>query len=162
MRCATGRRFRILTLVDQFNRACPVLEADLSLTGQRAATTLERLAKTCGIPQVITVDHGSEFISKALDLWCHEHSVKLDFILRGKPVENAYIESFNGRLRDEFLNVNEFLSLNDARAKQETWRRDYNEQRPHGALGDLTPREYTRTDQKSGLPKLEFSSSNWS
>jgi putative transposase len=157
-----GRRFRILTLVDQFNRACPVLEADFSLTGQRVATTLQRLANTRGIPQVITVDHGSEFISKALDLWCYEHSVKLDFIRPGKPVENAYIESFNGRLRDECLNVNEFLSLNDARVKLEAWRRDYNEQRPHGALGKLTPSEYIRTGQKSGLPKLEFSSSDWS
>lgn len=155
-----GRRFRILTLVDQFNRGCPALEADFSLTGRRVASTLERLAQTRGIPQVITVDHGSEFISKALDVWCYEHGVKLDFIRPGKPVENAFIESFNGRLRDECLNVNEFLSLNDARVKLEAWRRDYNECRPHGSLGQLTPSEYARTGQQPGLPKLGFSSSD--
>ncbi len=157
-----GRRFRILTLVDPFNRACPVRDADFSLTGQRVALTLAQLANTRGIPEVITVDHGSEFISKALDLWCYEHGVKLDFIRPGKPVENAYIESFNGRLRDECLNVNEFLSLNDARAKLEAWRQDYNEHRPHGALGNLTPSEYLQIGQKPGLPELEFSSSDWS
>lgn len=155
-----GRRFPILTMMDQFNRACPVLEADFSIAGQRVALTLAQLAETQDIPEVMTVDHGSEFVSEALDLWCYEHGVKLNFIRPGKPVENAYIESFNGRLSDECLNVNEFLSLNDAWAKLEVWPQDYNEHRPHGALGNLTPSEYLQTSQKSGRPELEFSSSD--
>ena len=100
---------------------------------------------------MITVDNGSEFASKALDAWAYAHGVKLDFIRPGKPVENAVIESFNGRFRDECLNAQVFISLHDARQKIEGWRIDYNEQRPHSALGDLTPREFVERVVKTGL-----------
>ena len=112
---------------------------------------LERVAKRTGSPQMITVDNGSEFTSTALDAWAHEHGVQLDFIRSGKPVENAVIESFNGRFRDECLNTNVFVSLHDARQKIEAWRIDYNEHRPHGSLGNLTPREFTEQAAITGL-----------
>jgi len=150
-RLLDGRKFRTLTVVDQFTRQCPILEADFSLTGKKVSEALERLAKRHGYPKTITVDNGTEFISKAMDLWAYENHVKLDFIRPGKPVENAYIESFNGRLRDECLNANVFVSLADARAKLEAWRLDYNEHRPHSSIGNLTPAEFAkRESQKVG------------
>jgi putative transposase len=97
---------------------------------------------TRGAPRAITVDNGSEFYSQAMDSWAYRHGIALDFIRPGKPVENAFIESFNGRLRDECLNTSLFLSLTDAREKLEAWRLDYNQRRPHSSLGDLTPAEY--------------------
>ena len=100
---------------------------------------------------MITVDNGSEFTSKALDAWAHAHGVKLDFIRPGKPLENAAIESFNGRFRDECLNTQVFVSLHDARQKIEAWRIDYNEHRPHGSLGDLTPQEFAEQAVQTGL-----------
>jgi putative transposase len=100
---------------------------------------------------LITVDNGSEFASKALDAWAYAHGVKLDFIRPGKPVENAVIVSFNGRFRDECLNAQVFVSLHDARQKIEAWRIDYNEHRPHGSLGNLTPREFTEQAAKTKL-----------
>lgn len=139
-----GRRFRALTVVDKFTRECQIIEVDAGLTGAKVVTALERVAKRAGYPAMITVDNGSEFASKVLDAWAYAHHVKLDFIRPGKPVENAVIESFNGRLRDECLNANVFLSLHDARQKIEVWRIDYNEQRPHGSLGDLTPTEFAQ------------------
>ena len=137
-----GRRFRVLTVVDDMSRECPVLEVDHSLTGQRVTRTLDRIALTRGLPEVITVDNGPEFISKALDLWAYENSVKLRFIQPGKPVQNAYIESFNGKFRDECLNDNVFVSLHSAQKIIETWRQDYNTARPHSSLNDLTPEEF--------------------
>jgi len=110
---------------------------------------LERITAPERTPQSITVDHGPEFISRALEDWAWRYQVKLDFTHPGKPTENAYIESFNGRLRDECLNVTQFLSLEDARAKIEAWRIDYNEQRPHSSLGNLTPGEFTRRRQNT-------------
>ncbi len=112
---------------------------------------LERVAKQCGYPKMITVDNGSECTSKALDAWAYAHGVKLDFIRPGKPVENAVIESFNGRFRDECLNAQVFVSLHDARQKIEAWRIDYNEHRPHGSLGNLTPREFAEQAAQTGL-----------
>ena len=102
-------------------------------------------------PTLITVDNGSKFASKALDVWAYAHGVKLDFIRPGKPVENAVIKSFNGRFRDECLNAQVFISLHDARQKIEAWRIDYNEHWPHGSLGNLTPREFTEQAAKTGL-----------
>ena len=93
-------------------------------------------------PRSITVDHGTEFQSRALEDWAYRRGVQLDFIRPGKPIENAFIESFNGRLRDEGLNVHQFVSIADAQAKIEAWRRDYNQRRPHGSLGHLTPTEF--------------------
>lgn len=146
-----GRRFRALTVVDNWSRYSPLIEADFTLTGSKVVTALERVAKQHGYPKMITVDNGSEFTSKALDAWAHEHGVKLDFIRPGKPVENAVIESFNGRFRDECLNTHVFVSLHDARQKIEAWRIDYNEHRPQGSLGDLTPQEFVEQAVQIGL-----------
>ena len=137
-----GRRFRTLTVVDDLSKECPVLEVDHSLTGQRVARVLERVALTRGLPDLITVDNGPEFISKALDAWAHMNGVKLHFIQPGKPTQNAYIESFNGKFRDECLNEHVFTSLHDAQTKIESWRKDYNENRPHRYLKQLTPNEF--------------------
>jgi putative transposase len=137
-----GRRFRVLTVVDDLSRECPVLEVDHSLTGQRVTRVLDRIALTRGLPEVITVDNGPEFLSKALDLWAYENSVKLRFIQPGKPVQNAYIESFNGKFRNECLNDNVFVSLHSAQNIIEAWRQDYNSERPHSSLNDMTPEEF--------------------
>ena len=137
-----GRRFRALTVVDHWSRHSQIIEPDFTLTGTKVVAALERVAKRTGYPQIITVDNGSEFTSKALDAWAHAHGVKLDFIRPGKPVENAVIESFNGCFRDECLNAQVFVSVHDARQMIEAWGIDYNEPRPHGSLGDLTPREF--------------------
>jgi putative transposase len=137
-----GRRFRALTLVDDHTRESLAIEADFSLTGERVARVLDRLAAVRGLPAVITVDNGPEFAGRALDAWAYRRGVKLHFIRPGHPVENAYIESFNGRLRDECLNEHVFFSLEDARRTLETWRQDYNRNRPHSALGNLTPEEF--------------------
>jgi putative transposase len=138
----TGRRFRALTIVDDYSRECPVIEVDTSITGKRVVIILDRLAETRGIPEAITIDNGPEFAGKSLDEWAYRRGVKLNFIRPGKPVENAYIESFNGRFRDECLNTNWFLSLKHARAVIEEWRKDYNEVRPHSSLKGSTPKEY--------------------
>lgn len=124
-----GRRFRTLTVVDDLSKECPVLEVDHSLTGQRVARVLERVALTRGLPDLITVDNGPEFISKALDAWAHANGVKLHFIQPGKPTQNAYIESFNGKFRDECLNEHVFTSLHDAQVKIENWRQDYKDRK---------------------------------
>lgn len=137
-----GRRLRILTVVDDFSKECPVLEVDHSLTGQRVTRVLERVALTRGLPEVITVDNGPEFISKALDAWAYANGVKLNFIQPGKPTQNCYIESFNGKFRDECLDEHVFVSLHHAQKTIETWRQDYNANRPHRSLKQLTPEEF--------------------
>ena len=158
---SNGRAFRLLTLVDNFSRVSPAIECDFSLNGQRVVAVLERL-KEGGLPQTIKVDNGSEFISKAVDAWAHEHGVRLEFSRPGKPTDNAFIESFNGRLRQECLNQNWFTSIDDARQIVETWRQDYNEYRPHSSLGQLTPSEFVaalqgiRPDPKEGFLTLEM------
>ena len=140
-RLVDGRWVRVLTVLDQCTRECLRLFADVGLSGQKVAAALEPLVHYRGAPQAITVDNGSEFASRALDVWAYQHGVQLVFIHPGKPVENSYIESFNGRLRDECLNVEVFFSLADARRKLECWRDDYNRYRPHSALKDRTPAE---------------------
>ncbi len=129
-----GRRFRILTIVDNYSRECPLLRADVSLNAAKVIECLEQLKQNRGLPETITVDNGAEFFSRAMDAWAYRNKVRLDFIRPGKPVENAYIESFNGRLRDELLNTQVFYFLADAQQKLEDWRVDYNSRRPHGAL----------------------------
>ena len=138
----TGRRFRALTIVDDYSRECPAIEVDTSLSGVRVVGVLERLAETRGLPEVITVDNGPEFAGKALDEWAYRRGIKLNFIRPGKPVENAFAESFNGRLRDECLNINWFMSIKHAREVIESWRQDYNEVRPHSSLKGMSPKEY--------------------
>jgi putative transposase len=141
-RLEDGHAFRVLTVVDVFTRECIALHADRNLSGRQVAQVLEAKASTRGLPKEITVDNGTEFFSKAMDAWAHRRSVRLDFIRPGRPMENGYIESFNGKLRDECLNAELFLDLVDARRKLDAWRRDYNEQRPHSSIGNLTPVEF--------------------
>lgn len=137
-----GRRFRMLTVVDDFSRECPTIEVDTSIGGFRVARVLDRLSQSRGLPESITVDNGPEFAGRTLDEWAYRKGVKLNFIQPGKPVQNAYIESFNGRLRDECLNESWFKNLDEARAIIEDWRIDYNRVRPHSSLDNLTPEEY--------------------
>ncbi len=145
----TGRRFRALTVIDNYSRECPVIEVDTSLGGVRVVGVLERLAEARGLPEVITMDNGPEFVGRALDEWAYRKGVKLNFIRPGKPIENAYAESFNGRLRDECLNTNWFISLKQAREIIENWREDYNQVRPHSSLNNLTPAEYANSRPNS-------------
>ena len=141
-RLADGRRFRILTVIDQYTRECPVLVADTSLTAKEVVAALDRVVGVDCAPKSITVDNGSEFASRVMDAWAYRHGVQLEFIRPGKPVDNRFIESFNGRLRDECLNVEVFFSIPDTNAKLERWRVDYNQQRPHSSLGDQTPEAF--------------------
>jgi putative transposase len=146
-----GRRLRCLAIVDDFSRECLVLEVDTSITGKRVVAVLERLADLRGLPLSITVDHGPEFEGQVLDAWAYQAGVRLSFIRPGKPVENAYIESFNGRFRDECLNEHWFLTMAHARRAIEAWRVEYNTERPHSSLGNLTPEQYA----KNGLSRSE-------
>jgi putative transposase len=136
---ATGRKLRVLTIVDTFSRFSPALEPRLSFRGTDVVEVLERVGREVGLPATIRVDQGTEFVSRDLDLWAYQRGVTLDFSRPGKPTDNAYIEAFNGRFRAECLNAHWFLSLADAREKMEDWRRYYNEERPHGAIGQKTP-----------------------
>lgn len=139
-RLADGRGFRILTVVDQFSRECVLLEAERSMSGAKVAEALQRVIEGEGTaPESITCDNGSEFAGRVLEAWAIEHGIQLVFIRPGRPVENGFIESFNGRLRDEFLNVEWLASLAEARSKLAAWRHHYNHQRPHSALADRTP-----------------------
>lgn len=142
-----GRAFRVLTVVDQWSRLSPILEVVQRVTGADVAAVLERVGERGALPRSITVDHGTEFTSQALDAWAYARGVTLDFTRPGKPTDNGHIESFNARLRDECLNGHQFTSIDHARAVIEAWRIDYNEHRPHGSLGDLTPAEYAAIDQ---------------
>jgi putative transposase len=117
------------------------------MSGRSVSAALDRAIADGTAPRSITVDHGTEFMSRALEDWAYQRGVQLDFIRPGKPVENAFIESFNGRLRDECLNVHQFTSIADAKEKIEAWRVDYNQRRPHSSLGHLTPNEYAQRRQ---------------
>lgn len=140
----SGRRLRALTIVDNFSRECMSIEVEYSLKAGNVVWVLDRIyALTGRLPKRIQVDQGSEFVSKVLDKWAYERKVTLDFSRRGKPTDNAMIESFNGSFRDECLNVNWFLSLEDAKEKIEAWRCDYNDFRPHSSLENLTPNQFT-------------------
>ena len=140
-----GRRFRVLTVVDNFSRECLGVCVGRSIRGDEVVSLLERIEMKRRAPKSIRCDNGPEFISKSLDLWAWERGVALDFSRPGKPTDNAIIESFHGRLRDECLSVNWFLSLEDAQAKIRTWKKDYNEFRPHSSLGNKTPSEFAQT-----------------
>lgn len=139
-----GRPFRTLNIVDDYSRECLAIEVDTSLNGMRVARALDRLALTRGLPSAIVVDNGPEFAGTVLDAWAVHHGVHLDFIDPGKPVQNAYIESFNGKFRDECLNENWFLDLPEARQIIEQWRQIYNTLRPHGALNHSTPEAFAQ------------------
>ena len=153
---ADGRQFRVLTVVDQWSRQSPILEVASSLSGVTVGVALDRVLPQAHALRSITVDHGTEFMSRALEDWAYQRGVQLDFIRPGKPVENAFIESFNGRLRDECLNVHQFTSIDDAKAKIEAWRVDYNQRRPHSSLGHLTPNEYAQQRQRTRTAEATF------
>ena len=141
---SSGRKFRTLNLMDGCTREAPAIEVDTSLPGARVVRVLERLKQERGVPEAIQVDHGPEFISRAVDQWAFANGVQLHFIDPGKPTQNGFIESFNGKFRDECLNQNWFVDLDDARRIIEAWRVDYNTVRPHSSLGYRTPDEFAR------------------
>ena len=139
----SGRKLRLLTIVDLYTREALAIEVDTSLSGVRVARVLDQvIAERRAQPQAIVMDNGPELTSRALDQWAYERGVRLRFIAPGKPVQSCFVESFNDKFRDECLNEHWFTSLYDARAKVETWRRDYNAVRPHQSLGDRTPEEF--------------------
>jgi len=156
-----GRRLRVLNVVDDFTREALIMEVDTSITGHRVARLLDEQGALRGAyPRAIVCDNGPEFISHALDQWADEHGVKLLFIQPGRPVQNCFVESFNGRFRDECLNENWFTSLNDARRIIAGWRVQYNDVREHGSLGGLTPSEFAqewilRADTPSSILPLK-------
>ena len=136
---ATGTKLRVLTIVDTFSRFSPALEPRLPSAALMSSRCWKESGEKMGLPASIRVDQGTEFVSRDLDLWAYQRGVTLDFSRPGKPTDNAFIEAFNGRFRAECLNTHWFLSLADAREKMEDWRKYYNEERPHGAIGQKTP-----------------------
>ena len=136
---ALGKKLRILTVVDTHSRLCPAADPRFTYRGEDVVQTLERVCGRIGYPKTIRVDNGSEFVSRDLDLWAYANDVTLDFSRPGKPTDNGFIEAFNSKLRAECLNAHWFMSLADAREKLEDWRRHYNEDRPHSAIGYNVP-----------------------
>lgn len=137
-----GRRFRTLNIIDDFTRECVGIEVDTSLSGRRVVRVLEAIGSEYRLPQVIVVDNGPEFTSLAFLSWCESKGIRAHFIDPGKPVQNAHIESFNGRFRDECLNEHWFLGLDHARGIIDAYRHEYNHDRPHSSLGYLTPHAF--------------------
>ena len=151
---STGRAFRALTVVDTCTREALAVEVDVGLSGERVAAVLDRVGAGRGLPNAIVCDNGPEFRGRALDAWAAARGVALEFIRPGRPVENAFAESFNGRLRDECLNQHWFLSLADARRTIERWRVAYNTARPHRALGRRPPAAYAAQLAATHHPEL--------
>lgn len=141
---AGGRRLKGFTLGDDFSRENLALKAALSFGGRRVVEVLDRLREEGWMPKVIVCDNGPEFTSRALDEWAYQHGVKIDFIDPGKPVQNPFIESFNGKFRDECLNEEIFFDLPDAQKKFDDYRRHYNTERPHSSLENKTPEEFAK------------------
>jgi putative transposase len=139
---ADGRRFRILTAIDQVSRECVCLEAAQRLPAEAVTAALERAMSVYGQPMVITSDNGTEFASNHFDQWAYRRGIELDFIAPGRPMENGFIESFNGKLRDECLSVHWFESLGEAQRLIAQWRCEHNERRPHSSLGNRAPAAY--------------------
>jgi putative transposase len=151
-----GRRIRLFTVVDVFTREALAIEVDTSLPGGRVVRVLERLAAERGAPDEIVLDNGPELAGKALDQWAYERGVGLRFIEPGKPVQNAFVESFQGRLRDECLDRHWFVSLPDAQHTVEAWRQDYNRVRPHSALGYRPPQEFRQAFEAAAIRRQEW------
>jgi len=148
-RLATGRRFKCLTMTDPYSKEVPVIEVDFSIGGDRVCRILDRLFAERPLPETVILDNGPEFAGTALDAWADHHGVRLHFIQPGKPVQNAFIESFNGKFRDECLNEHWFLTLQEAQVVIEAWRREYNEERTHSTIGDVTPLEFIKNHQNT-------------
>lgn len=146
-----GKRFRTLTIIDMYSRECLDIYVGKAIKGETVASVLDRIKTERRLPKRIKVDNGPEFISRALDAWAYFNNVKLDYSRPGTPTDNAYIESFNGSFREECLNVNWFMSLDDAADKICSWKKDYNEYRPHSALTYLTPAEFAWKQAVSGI-----------
>ena len=145
-----GSRFRALTVVDNYSRRCLAIRAGKSLKGDDVVAVIDVITdQGREVPERIKVDNGSEFISKTLDRWCYENNVQLDFSRPGKPTDNPFIESFNGSFRDECLNVNWFISIQDAQEKFNHRQEDYNRFRPHNSLGDMSPNEFISLKENS-------------
>jgi putative transposase len=146
-RLVTGRRFKCLTMTDLCSKEVPVIAVDVSIGGARVCRILDQLFLTRPLPETLMLDNGPEFAGTALDAWAAQHGVHRHFIQPGKPVQNAFIESFNGKFRDECLNEHWFLTLQEAQLVVEAWRREYNEDRTHSTIGDVTPQEFIRNYQ---------------
>lgn len=143
-----GRKIRMLTVIDKFSREALDIDVRYRQNSETVVDVMEKLKGQRGIPEIICVDNGSEFISVRLEKWAYMNGVRIFFIPPGKPTDNGHIESFNGKLRDECLNMNVFLSLGHAQDQIEKWRVDYNEWRPHRSLGNLTPRQFAKNRVK--------------
>ena len=141
---ANGRRFRILNIVDDYSRQCVGQIVDTSISGQRLARFLDELSATAGLRKVLVCDNGSELTSKAMFFWSQQRGTKLHFIQPGKPMQNAFVESFNGTLRNNCLNEHRLEDLADARRTIDAWRHHYNHIRPHSSLGYVPPEQYAR------------------
>lgn len=150
---ATGRKMRVLTVIDAFSRLSPAVDARFAYRGEDVVRTLPASCRRLGYPKAIRVDLGSEFISRDLDLWAYQHDVTLDFSRPGKPTDNAFIESFNGKFRAERLNAHWFMSLEDAQEKLEAWRSDYNELRPHSVIANAVARAFSPRRSWPGTAK---------
>ena len=149
-----SRRFRALTIVDNFTRECLAIDVAPSLRSEDVVTALEGLRQCRDLPCRIQVDNGPEFISMALDRYAYEHGITLDYSRPGKPTDNPFIESFNGSFRDECLNTHWFLTLADAKEKIESWRADYNDFRPHSSLADIPPAQFAKAFCKTPKPPI--------
>lgn len=148
---ANGRRFRCLNIIDEFTRECLAIEVAHSLPAVRVIEVLERLRIERGLPEVIVTDNGTEFTSRAFDAWAYARGVKIDFIQPGKPVQNCFVESFNGTFRDDCLNLHWFTALAAAKVHIESWRREYNTERPHSSLKRLPPAKFAELHASGGV-----------
>ena len=157
-RLVTGRRFKCLTMTDPCSKEVPVIETDVSIGGARVCRILDRLFLTRPLPETLILDNGPEFAGTALDAWAAQRGVQLHVIQPGKPVQNAFIESFNGKFRDECLNEHWFLTLPEAQLVIEAWRREYNEERTHSTIGDMTPMEFIHNHQAGAQMAQESTS----
>jgi putative transposase len=146
---ASGRGFRTLDIVDDFTRECLAIEVDTALSGERVTRVLDRVLESRGKPAALVMDNGPEFASRALDAWAYRQGIELRFIRPGKPIENCFVESFNGKFRDECLKQHWFTDLGDARRTIEAWRLDYNQVRPHSSLGNLAPQQFSEAALRS-------------
>ena len=152
---SNGQSFRALTVIDVYSREALAIEVGQRLRGEQVVAVLNRLVQKHGAPRCLFADNGAEFTGQLMDLWAYHHGVRIDFSRRGKPTDNAFIETFNGTLRDECLNLHWFDNLAQAAALIEAWRRDYNESRPHTALNNLPPAEYaTQSGRRNDITGL--------